>query len=110
MTCRRRRPLGQPIRVGRAYISFYAFAHGDDRATLTIEVPDGFEVSTRGGDIATSIDAKGRTILTTAGSVDDNHWYVIVEGTRPAALQDGDAAGPDRRPAALPRCSLVARG
>ena len=30
-----------PIRVGRAYISFYAFAHGDDRATLTIEVPGG---------------------------------------------------------------------
>lgn len=77
-----------PIRVGRAYISFYAFAHGDDRATLTIEVPKGYEVSTRGGDIATSIDADGRTILTTVGSVDDNHWYVTVEGTRPAALQD----------------------
>ena len=77
-----------PIRVGRAYISFYAFAHGDDRATMTIEVPDGFEVSTRGGDIATSMDAEGRTILTTDGSVDDQHWYVIVDGTRPAALKD----------------------
>ncbi len=77
-----------PIRVGRAYISFYAFAHGDDRATLTIDVPKGFEVSTRGGDITTTIDDDGRTTLTTDGSVDDNHWYVIVDATRPAALQD----------------------
>ncbi|MFI5292310.1 MAG: hypothetical protein ACHQ02_05555 [Candidatus Limnocylindrales bacterium] len=77
-----------PIRVGRAYISFYAFAHGDDRATLTIDVPEGFEVSTRGGEITTRTDGDGRTILTTAGPVDDNHWYVIVEGTRPAALHD----------------------
>ena len=25
-----------PIRVGRAYLSFYAFAHGDDQATVRI--------------------------------------------------------------------------
>jgi hypothetical protein len=76
-----------PIRIGRAYISFYAFAHGDDHATLRIEVPAGFDVETRGGEIVASADADGRTILTTNGSVDDLRWYVFVDGDRSDALE-----------------------
>jgi hypothetical protein len=76
-----------PIRVGRAYVSFYAFAHGDDVATMRIELPEGYEVQTRGGDIGHAFDAEGRTILTTNGSVDDARWYVVVDGDRPDALE-----------------------
>ena len=75
-----------PVRVGRAYISFYVFAHGDDEATVRIDVPPGFEVQTRGGDIQQSATADGGTTLTTPGSVDDRRWYVVVDGARPAAL------------------------
>jgi hypothetical protein len=75
------------IRVGRAYVSFYAFAHGDDQATVRIEVPANFDIETRGGEIETTFDADGRTILTTAGSVDDLRWYVFVDGDRPDALE-----------------------
>ena len=76
-----------PIRVGRAYVSFYAFAHGDDQATMRVVLPEGFEVQTRGGDIGTEFDAEGRTILTTNGSVDDARWFVVVNGDRPDALE-----------------------
>ena len=76
-----------PIRVGRAYVSFYVFAHGDDQATVRIEVPAGFDTATRGGDIEQSATADGGTSMTTIGSVDDQRWYVIVEGERPDALR-----------------------
>ena len=46
------------IRVGRAYVSFYVFAHGDDQATVRIEVPPSFDVETRGGEIETAFDCR----------------------------------------------------
>jgi hypothetical protein len=76
-----------PVRVGQAYLSFYVFAHGDDQATVRIEVPAGFEVTTRGGDIQQTATADGGTSLDTLGPVDDQRWYVIVEGERPDALE-----------------------
>jgi hypothetical protein len=75
------------VRVGRAFISFFAFAHGDDQATVRIEVPPGFDVQTRGGEIEQGFDADDRTILTTFGSVDDLRWYVFVDGERPGELE-----------------------
>jgi hypothetical protein len=76
-----------PIRVGRAYLSFYAFAHGDDQATVRIVVPTGYEVDTNGGPIEVSATSDGGTILETRGSVDDVRWYVVVRGERPDALE-----------------------
>lgn len=76
------------IRVGRAYLSFYAFAHGDDRSTVRIVVPAGYEVETRGGPIELATTDAGATVLTTAGSVDDASWYVVVTGDRPDALRE----------------------
>ena len=76
-----------PIRVGRAFVSFYALAHGDDQAVMRIVVPPGFEVETRGGDIQQSATEDGGTVLTTNGSVDDLRWYVFLDGSRPDALK-----------------------
>ena len=74
-----------PIRVGSAFVTFAAWAHGDDRATVRIAVPAGFVVETSGDEIK-SVAAADGTILTTDGSVDNEAWYVVITADRPSAL------------------------
>jgi len=75
-----------PIRVGSAFTTFYAYAHGDDRASVRIVFPVGYEITTRGDDVQTTSDAIA-TVLTTPGSVDAGKWFVVVTADRPAGLK-----------------------
>ena len=90
-----------PIRVGRAFATFVAFAHGDDRATVKIVLPPGFDVETDGGSVETTSDPAGIT-LSSSDSVDDLTWYVRVTADRPAELERSDLSVPvDGRPRAI---------
>ena len=73
------------VRVGAAFATFVAFAFGDDRATVRVEVPAGYDVTTSGDAILSQKDTSG-TVLTTDGSVDDVTWYAVITADRPAGL------------------------
>ncbi|MGH2407403.1 MAG: hypothetical protein ACRDF7_04885 [Candidatus Limnocylindrales bacterium] len=73
------------VRVGAAFATFVAYAFGDDQATVRVNVPAGYEVTTSGDPILSHADASG-TLLTTDGSVDDVTWYAVITADRPAGL------------------------
>ena len=72
------------VRVGAAFATFVAYAYGDDRATVQVVIPPGYDVTTQGDPVRSGSDASG-TVLST-GNVDDEAWYAVVTADRPAAL------------------------
>jgi hypothetical protein len=74
------------VRVGAAFLTFVAYAFGDDTATVRVVVPRGYEVTAQGDPMLTHTDATG-TELTTDGSVDDLKWFALITADRPAGLR-----------------------
>jgi hypothetical protein len=74
------------VRVGAAFMTFLAYAHGDDQATVRVVVPPGYEVATDPEPMLRHADAEA-TELTTDGDVDDQEWFAVVTADRPAALR-----------------------
>jgi len=73
------------VRVGEAFATFVAYAHGDDRATVRVIVPSGYEVTMQGDPMRAHVDATGTT-LTTEDSVNAQAWYAVVTADRPEGL------------------------
>lgn len=75
-----------PIRVGNAFASFYAWAWGDPgRASVTIQLPAGFEDTTNGADLVES-RVDGGIRLVAEAIEDPQEWYVTVDAERPSRL------------------------
>ncbi len=74
-------------RVGRAYAAFYAYAQGDEDASVRILVPKGFEVDTEGSTVQRQVARDGSTVLLAARISRPATWWVWVSADRPSALR-----------------------
>jgi hypothetical protein len=85
------------IRVGPAFATFTAWAMGDDdRSSVRIVLPAGFEDEGYGTSATTTVD-DGRQILRSGAIPDASRWYWVVFAERPEALTGltiGSADGP----------------
>jgi hypothetical protein len=79
-------------RANPAYVSFVAFAVGDDTlASVRVNVPPGFEVETVGSKIDKSSRSDGGTALTASLFSTSDGWGVVVSARNDGALQSIDA-------------------
>jgi hypothetical protein len=76
------------IRVGRAFVSFYLWAFGDDgQGSVRAVIPAGFSVATY-GDALTVTSKDGSTVLTASAIAKPYDWSASVDAANDAALSE----------------------
>ena len=93
-------PGGKPrstsdIRVGEAFATFTAWAHGDPgRSTVRVVMPAGFTDTGYGRKLTARKD-DGRTVLGSGSISDPDAWYAVIIADRPGALTDVRVGPPE---------------
>lgn len=73
------------IRVGAAFVSFYAWTFGDTDSVRMV-IPKGFEPAVSGSDMKLT-DEGGKPVLSATGIDPADQWYVAVTADREAGLE-----------------------